>query len=404
MRILEVNNLYNGAGAENVMKSIWQSFSCEWNKVFYVTTQHVDTPDHIQIHSIQQIIFSLLSKWKSKKGIAPKISNPIDSLGKKVSLRLKRFLPLSNFFINRKFEKIIKEIQPDIVHIHNLQPYGVGILEVFKKHNIPTFITLHWYWPICPSSLLYTAHWKKICEENNWNNCSKNCGTFDISNIMKKQKKLIEENVTQLITVSDFVRNRLIDFWYSPKKITTIHNGVDVDLFHPVDNPTRDYILHVGRLSEIKGSLLVLDAAKKLPNIKFIFIGSARPDIEIPENVKFIEWISSNELVKYYQNAIAVVAPSLWPEPHSLVPLEVMACGTPIIATNVGGNSESIINEKVWILANDTDEVVQAIQDLTLNSTLPEKRISHASRVHIENKFSIKQMFSWYKKLFFNQN
>jgi glycosyltransferase involved in cell wall biosynthesis len=401
MKILEINNLYNGAGAENIMKSIWNWFSNDWNEVYYITTQKNNVPNHIQVSSIQQTLFWLLSKWKMNN--APEIKNPIDSLWKRISLKLKKYIPLSNFLINRRFENIVNEIQPDIIHIHNLQPYGVGILKIFKKYNIPTYITLHWYWPICPSSLLYTAYSKEICNEKNWDNCSRNCGTLNISNVMKKQKEIIEENVTQLVAVSEFVKNRLIDFWYNPMKITTIHNGIDVNIFHPTNNPKRDYILHVWRLSTIKWSLLVLEVAKKLPQIKFTFIGSATPNIRISDNVNFIEWIEPTELVQFYQNAKAVIAPSLWPEPHSLVPLEVMACWTPIILSRIGWNPESIKSEIYpELLIDNIDDIINIILKLTDICNIED--ISEKLREDVLQRFSKINMYSKYKQLFFKQS
>ena len=134
MKILEINNLYNWAWAENVMKLIWENFKNKWNEVYYVTTQNINKKNHIQIKSFQQIIFSkLVKKWWWNTNI---FSNPMDSMWKKISLKLKKFIPLNNFFINKQFEKVIKEIKPDLIHIHNLQPFWVWILKIFKKYKI----------------------------------------------------------------------------------------------------------------------------------------------------------------------------------------------------------------------------------------------------------------------------
>lgn len=394
MRIFEINNLYHGAWAENVMKMIWQNLSSLWHDVFYMTTQDIDLPNHIRLSSIQQDIFSRLSQ-KTNTWWAINISNPLDSMWKRLGLKLKRFLPLRNYLINIKFETILKGLQPDVIHIHNLQPFWVGILEVAKKHNIPTYLTLHGYWPVCPSSLLYTDKEREICHQTSWSHCDMHCGTGNIESVMSKQKTIIESSVTKIIAVSDYVKKRLCDFGYSPEKIITIHNGIDIDRFVPAKSPTRDYILHVWRLSEIKWSKLVLETAWEIPDTKFLFIWSTKPAWEIPKNVEFIEWVEPTKLIHYYQNAKAVVAPSLWPEPHSLVPLEVMACGTPIIATNVWWNSESISPES-WILISSSwlKEALLHLSDERLT------KIAISWRERVMTSFSLEKMLDAYQEIF----
>ncbi len=67
-------------------------------------------------------------------------------------------------------------------------------------------------------------------------------------------------------------------------------------------------------------------------------------DLHLEQHIHFIGWVKHEDLERYYQKASIVVIPSIWPENFGLVILEAMGAGRPVIGTNVGGISETIVD------------------------------------------------------------
>jgi len=132
----------------------------------------------------------------------------------------------------------------------------------------------------------------------------------------------------------------------------------------------------LGRITEDKSPHLAIQVAKETGN-KIVVAGGAI-NSENPaymNNVYFkekisplmdsnVEWFGPANLqqkVELYKNAKAVIFPVSWEEPFGLVPIEAMACGTPVIAFNKGGPKETIINGETGFLVEDYTQMIEAV-------------------------------------------
>ena len=169
-----------------------------------------------------------------------------------------------------------------------------------------------------------------------------------------------------IITVSNALKMALVKLGIEDNRIITLHNGVDLKLFYPVNREeqreafglTQFTLLSVGNLIEMKGHDLAIKALRNLRGMSLLVAGRGpeRDKLEIlakrlnvADRVTFLGSLPQDELRKYYGAADALVLASSR-EGCANVLLESMACGTPVIACNVGGNPEIIRSPQAGLI------------------------------------------------------
>jgi glycosyltransferase involved in cell wall biosynthesis len=171
---------------------------------------------------------------------------------------------------------------------------------------------------------------------------------------------------SSMITVCQALKTRMVQFGMDESKITPLRNGVDLDLFSPVDREkTREKLgmdrftlLSVGHLVAGKGHHHIIAALADLPDVSLMIAGSG-PDRKILEasaqksgvagRVTFLDAVPQQTLREYYGAADALVLASSR-EGWANVLLEAMACGTPVVASDVGGTAEVVCSHAAGVL------------------------------------------------------
>jgi len=183
-------------------------------------------------------------------------------------------------------------------------------------------------------------------------------------------EKGLVENCNRIIAATEGEKRELIQYYNAvPENIGVVPCGVNLELFKPVDKKyarqqldldrEENIILYVGRIDPLKGIDRLLLAGAYLQNkkkFKLIVIGdnnNLQPELQrltwmsrnlgIQDSVIFAGRVEQENLPLYYSAADVFVLPS-YCESFGLVALESLACGTPVVATKVGG-IESIIHE-----------------------------------------------------------
>jgi len=180
-----------------------------------------------------------------------------------------------------------------------------------------------------------------------------------------------------LVTVSQALKEELVALGVSADKVTVLRNGVDLALFHPVEREAERRrlgladatLISVGNLVEGKGHDVVIRALTQLPHTTLLVAGEGPQEralrtlaraLGVMERVKFLGNVAQQELCRYYTVADVLVLASAregWPN----VLLEAMACGTPVIATRVGGIPEIVTAGGPGILVDErTPEAIAA--------------------------------------------
>jgi glycosyltransferase involved in cell wall biosynthesis len=162
-----------------------------------------------------------------------------------------------------------------------------------------------------------------------------------------------------------------------------LYLGVDLETFHPLDLPRENMVLSVGALIPRKGFDFVVESLERIPKHLQPALVVVSNYEEPAERVYLEELaaargvalrvrtrVSTDELVHLYNAAVCTVyAPIM--EPFGLVPLESMACGTPVVAVKEGGVRESILHGQTGLLTNrHAEQFAAAIRTLLENEEL----------------------------------
>ncbi len=178
---------------------------------------------------------------------------------------------------------------------------------------------------------------------------------------MKRPRQMILEAASiasAVVAVSEALAERMAEIGIDRRKIHVLRNGVDLDFFEPGDRAaarqrlgiTEPTMISVGALKEAKGHHVAIDALVELPGTNLIVIGAGEyemslrkrvADTKLDERVTFAGRLSADALRVYYQAADALCLASRREGMPNVV-LESVACGTPVIATDVGGIREVI--------------------------------------------------------------
>lgn len=195
------------------------------------------------------------------------------------------------------------------------------------------------------------------------------------------------KDADKIIAVSNATKDYVLSLGAKPNKVTVLHNGVDLVKFRPIKGKRQEMrrklgiaqdavvALTVRRLVYKNGIDTLINSAniavKKNPRIMFLAVGkgpdsnSVKSKIEqlgIEKNFRLAGFVSDEDLPSYYNVADVFVLPSKSGEGLPLVALEAMACGLPVIATNVGGIKEVVIKDYGKLVSpNEPELLAEAI-------------------------------------------
>ncbi len=185
-----------------------------------------------------------------------------------------------------------------------------------------------------------------------------------------------------IITVCEALKTELINLGVKGKKIKALRNGVDLSAFFPMNRGkmrlkhqiTQPTLLSVGHLIERKGHHLVIQAMKDLPEYHLLIAGDGEESQslqllavteQVADRVRFLGTLTPRELVEIY-SAVDVLVLASSREGWANVLLESMACGTPVIATNIWGTPEVVTTPDAGLLMSERSAtaIVKAINEI----------------------------------------
>lgn len=259
----------------------------------------------------------------------------------------------------KKVIEIVKEEKPDIVHVHNVFPLiSPSIYYALKNMNVPVVQTVHNYRFLCPNGLFLDNDGKicERCKNGNFSNAiirkcyrSSYLQTSGMAFTLCLHRKLrtFINKIDVFISPSKFLKKKLIEGGIPEKKIVVKPHFVKCGEIKPsyeFDN----YVVYMGRLSREKGLFTLLRAWKEVPGLTLKMIGEGPIRNELENfvsqaeisNVEFPGFIGGPKRFEILRKAMFMIFPSECYESFPYAIIESFACGTPVIASRIGGSKE----------------------------------------------------------------
>ena len=292
-----------------------------------------------------------------------------------------------------KLGELAREHRFDIVHDNQTLSYGTWLMEAA---GYPVVATIHHPLTIDLENALQQAD--SLYEK--------------VRRILWSpwvMQAVVARRLRRTIVVSETSRKAVQDaFHLDPSRMHVVHNGIDTESFRPLPDVERQegLLLYVGNSEDRnKGARYLLEALNLLQNdrrdFQLAFVDNKKENLKLAprlvqkyglsSRVHFTGRVSTEQLVKLYNQAMIVVSPSLY-EGFGLPAAEAMSCGSPVIATTGGAFPEVIDHSQTgWLVPpGDAQALADAIRKL---SDDPDLR----ARLGAAGRKSILERFSWRK-------
>lgn len=371
MKVLLVNKfLYPRGGAETYTFKLGEALEGHNHKVQYFG---LDNPKNI----VGNAAGAYVSDMDFNKGIRKNLAAP--------------FRIIYSSEARKKITKVLYDFEPDVVHMNNIQfhltPSIILAVEKYRKktgRKVKIVYTAHDYQLICPSHGLFDTD-IKVCERclgGNYTHCLR---TKCMKNSRSKSFLAMLDAyywkyskaysfIDKIICPSHFLKEKLDSQRRFADKTIAIHNFIEPRKVDEVDKG--DYVLEFGHLSRDKGTLTLLEVAKRMPNVRFLFAGYGAAEAEIAKvpNCEYVGFKTGKELRELIEKALCSVYPSEWYENCPFSVIESQMYGTPVIGSRMGGIPELILEGKTGLMfeAANVDDLEYKLRYLLESPTVIE--------------------------------
>ena len=303
----------------------------------------------------------------------------------------------------KQITKVLYNFKPDVVHLNNIQfhltPSIILAINKYRQktgRNIKIIYTAHDYQLICPSHGLFDSD-VNICEKclgGNYTYCLK---TKCMKNSRAKSLLAMLDAyywrfskaygyIDKIICPSQFLKTKLDTQKRFASKTVVIHNFIEPT--YPEKIEKSNYVLEFGHLSRDKGTLTLLEVAKRMPSVRFVFAGYGEAETEIAKvpNAEYVGFKTGAELTSLIANALCTVCPSEMYENCPYTVMESQTLGSPVIGANIGGIPELIQEKKTGLIfeAGNVDDLEKKLRHLLETPTILETYTANCKEVSFE--------------------
>jgi glycosyltransferase involved in cell wall biosynthesis len=304
-----------------------------------------------------------------------------------------------------EIRNLIREHNIDVCHCHNTFPLiSPSVYYAARKEGVPVVQTLHNYRLLCPKAVLYREG--RVCEDcvgavpwrAVWHACYRDSRPASaVSALMLTAHRAAgtwRNAVDVYIALTEFCRAKWVETGLPADRVVVKPNFL-------LDDPGMGdgrggYALFAGRLTEEKGVRTLLEAWKRLTRPVALKIagsgplaGEAAAAAEANPAIEYLGSVDRDRMKGLMSNAAALVFPSEWYEAGPMTIVEAMACGTPVIASNLGSAGSVVADGRTGFhfAAGDPGSLARAI-DVAWSSPDKIQRLRGAARKEFEKEYT----------------
>ena len=305
----------------------------------------------------------------------------------------------------RAMREALEREKPDIVNIHNLYPFiSPAALRECHRHGIPVVMTIHNFRLICPTGLFMRDN--APCEHclkagNEWGCIRYNCEHsrlksvgYALRNMAARWRGDYKKHVTRFACITAFQRRKLIEAGFDSDRIEVIPNSIHLNSQFPIPDSQFNYVAYSGRISKEKGVDMIINVARRHPEMEFRLAGAVRDEElveDLPGNVRLMGYMTGEALADFYRGARFFVMASRWYEGFPMTILEAGSHGKAMVGPDHGGFTEIIGRGDDAIgmltLPGDVDSLEKAIVKMWATPGLAEE-LGQKARCAVEARYS----------------
>lgn len=325
-----------------------------------------------------------------------------------------------SFFPTKRLILKIKDINPDLIHLHNLHGYYLNIRVLFKylkKSQIPVLWTLHDCWPFTGHCSHYDYvgcyRWKSKCHSCPNKKAYPASWLFDYSthNYFAKKELFTGLHSLRIVTPSEWLANQVKESFLKNYPVQVLPNGINLANFKPMNEnyaikarygfTGKKIILGVASFwGRHKGFDDFIRLSTLIPeDVAILLIGLSKNQQKgLPANIVGLSRTKNlDELSAFYSIAEVFVNPT-YVDTFPTTNLEALACGTPVITYNTGGSPEAIDhNTGLVVEKGDIQGLANAIAKVIGKG---KNHYSHKCRERAELLFDMDKQYLGYLEIY----
>lgn len=258
-----------------------------------------------------------------------------------------------------------RDFDPEVIYVHKMA--DLGVIEAIVHSGRGTARMVHDHDIYCMRSYKYNYFTRKVCLRAAGPRCVLTCGAFVarntepgfplrwVSYTAKKREIALNKDFGRMVVVSRYMREELLRNGFDAGRIEIHPPAPLLGETEAYETPRdRNLILYAGQIIRGKGVDLLLRALARIRTpFECVILGDGshrrycerlRRRLKLEDRVQFLGFLPQDQLKKFYRESRVFALSSVWPEPFATVGVEVLRYGLPVVAFDVGGISDWLID------------------------------------------------------------
>lgn len=310
------------------------------------------------------------------------------------------------FFKAAEIKRVLQSKSYDVIHFHNISLIGLNALKLGSAIKL---YTMHEHWLVCAMHVLWRFE-REVCTKRTCISCQiRGKRPVQWWRYFGKMRRCLN-HIDAFISPSHFTRRKHHEMGFTypithiPYFLPTYVNKAEPREFAGGSPGNRPFFLFVGRLEKIKGVQNLIPVFKEYQACDLIVAGDGDYEPKLRQlaagmdNIKFLGRVAYDRLEALYQNALAVIVPSICVEVFGIIIIEAFAKRTPVIVNNLGAMPEVVQQSGGGFIYDSQEELLDSMEQLRKNRAL-RKQLGEQGYAAYQRYWSEKAHLHQYFKL-----